>query len=631
MPFQLSPGIVTTETSLGAIVPAVATTGGAFVGDFLWGPVLSPQLISSELALVDRFSGPGANNYESWFSAANFLAYGNNERIVRVVDTAARNANALGNTTIIIRNTEDYEANGKSAQYTSSAGIAAGRYPGDLGNHLKYSLCPSANAYSNTLTATANVTSGNTTVIFSANVQTVLTVGDYIAVGSNDTLKVSAISNTNVTVAIAPSFTAVANTVVRSWEYASQFNGAPGTSAFATARGGANDEIHVVVVDADGKITGTAGTILEKYPYLSKASNAKNPDGTINFYVDAIERQSRWVFVTGHPSGATNWGSVAENTTFTLVGRPSTYTLTGGVDSGTPTTGQIEAGWDLFLQAEKYDVGLLVTGPWSATIGSYVIQNIAEVRKDCVAFVSPNKSSVVQNVGSEADAVVAWRQTLPLSSSYGVADCNWKYQYDKYNDTYRWVPVNGDIAGLCARTDMTNDPWWSPGGTTRGQIKNCVKLAWNPNQADRDTIYPAGVNPVVTFANEGTILYGDKTMLAKPDIFDRINVRRLFIVLEKSIAKASRTTLFEFNDEFTRAGFKSMVEPFLRDVKGRRGISDFLVICDASNNTAQVINSNSFVGSIIVRPAHSINFITLNFVAAPEGVLFEEIIGRGQF
>jgi phage tail sheath protein FI len=274
---------------------------------------------------------------------------------------------------------------------------------------------------------------------------------------------------------------------------------------------------------------------------------------------------------------------------------------------------------------------LVVTGPWGATVGAYVINNLAEVRKDCVAFVSPAKTDVVQQVGNEVDNVIAWRNSLPLSSSYGVADSGWKYQYDKYNDLYRWIPLNPDIAGLCARTDMTNDPWWSPAGITRGQIKNVVKLAWNPNQAERDLLYPNGVNPVVTFPNEGTILFGDKTMLAKPDAFDRINVRRLFIVLEKSISKASRTELFEFNDDFTRAGFKSMIEPFLRDVKGRRGITDFLVICDTTNNTPQVINSNNFVGTIIVRPARSINFITLSFVAAPEGIAFEEIVGTGAF
>lgn len=630
MPFQLSAGIVTTETSLAGIVPSVATTGGAFVGDFLWGPVLDPSLISNELQLVETFGKPGANNYESWFTSANFLAYGNNLRLVRVIDSSARNASATGNSTILIRNTSDFEANVKSGQLSTAAGVVAGRYPGVKGNGIKYSLCPSANAFSNTLTATANVTSGNASVIFSANVETVLTAGDYITVGSNAKLKVSAISNSNVTITAAATFSATANTVVREWEYASQFTSAPGTSTYVSSRGGSDDELHVVVVDADGSISGIAGTMLEKFPFLSKAASALNSDGTINFYVDALERQSRYVYWTGHPTGASNWGGAA-TVTFTPIARPTTVTLSGGVDSGTPTVGQIQSGYDVFLSAEKYDVGLIVTGPWNVTVGAYVINNIAEVRKDCVVFVSPTKAAVVQNVGSEADDVVSWRQTLPLSTSYAFTDSGWKYQYDKYNDTYRWLPLNGDIAGLCARTDMTNDPWWSPGGITRGQIKNCVKLAWNPTPAERDLIYINGVNPVVTFPNEGTVLWGDKTMLAKPDAFDRINVRRLFIVLEKSIAKAARTELFEFNDEFTRAGFKSMVEPFLRDVKGRRGISNFLVICDASNNTPQVINSNSFVGSIIVRPARSINFITLNFVAAPEGVLFEEIIGRGTF
>jgi len=267
---------------------------------------------------------------------------------------------------------------------------------------------------------------------------------------------------------------------------------------------------------------------------------------------------------------------------------------------------------------------LLPLGAASATVATYAINNVAETRKDCVVFVSPELSDVVDNLGSEATDVTAFRDTLP-SSSYAVLDSGWKYQYDRYNDVYRWIPLNGDTAGLAVRTDFTNDPWFSPAGFNRGQIKNVVKLAYSPSKTDRDTLYKKGVNPVVSFPGQGTILYGDKTMLTKPSAFDRINVRRLFIVLEKAIATAAKYQLFEFNDPFTRAQFRNLVEPFLRDVQGRRGITDFKVVCDESNNTGEVIDRNEFVADIFIKPARAINFISLNFIATRTGISFEEV------
>ena len=283
--------------------------------------------------------------------------------------------------------------------------------------------------------------------------------------------------------------------------------------------------------------------------------------------------------------------------------------------------------YDYFANVDGVDISLVISGPSGAAVASHLISNIGETRKDCLVFLSPEREDVVDNAGDEATDIIAYRDTL-TSSSYAVMDSGWKYQFDKYNDVYRWVPLNGDMAGLCARTDNQRDPWFSPGGTTRGVVKNVIKLAYNPTKADRDNLYVKGVNPVVTFPGEGTILFGDKTLLSRPSVFDRINVRRLFIVLEKAISRAARSSMFEFNDQFTRAQFVALIEPYLRDVQGRRGITDFRVVCDDTNNTAEIIDRNEFVGDIYIKPARSINFIQLNFVAVRTGVSFDEIVGR---
>jgi phage tail sheath protein FI len=409
------------------------------------------------------------------------------------------------------------------------------------------------------------------------------------------------------------------------WAYAGEFTDAPGTSTFVSGFGGANDELHIIVLDVTGKITGTANTILEKYEFVSKASDAKIFDGSTNYYKNVINGSSRYVWWLSHPAAGADWGSTSA-TNFDLLTNGVGVTLANG-SNGVITDGDLLRAYDRFANADSVDVNLLITGPGNSTIANYLIDNIAEVRKDCVVFISPIKSLVVNNYGDEAADCVTFRNTL-TSSSYAVLDCNWKYQFDKYNDIYRWVPLNGDIAGLCARTDQDRDPWYSPGGLNRGIIKNVVKLAWNPNKTDRDTLYVKGINPVVTFPGEGTILFGDKTLLARPSAFDRINVRRLFIVLEKSIARAARSSLFEFNDQFTRAQFVNLVEPFLRDVQGRRGIYDFRVVCDETNNTGEVIDRNEFIGDIYIKPARSINFIQLNFVAVRTGVSFDEVVGK---
>ena len=412
------------------------------------------------------------------------------------------------------------------------------------------------------------------------------------------------------------------------WAYKSNFDAAPSTSTYAASIGGSNDEVHVVVIDEDGLWTGTPGTVLEKYAFVSKASDAKKADGTNNYYKDAINTSSDYIYWMDHPAAvAANWGTAAQGKPFSSLSGAVTRSLGGGVDSLTATDGETMTAFGLFANDVQYDISLIPLGKASTTVANYVI-GIAESRLDCVVFASAQNISsgdpIIGTGSTATDAIVAYRNALP-SSSYAVLDSGYKYQYDRYNDKYRWVPLNGDTAGLCARTDYTNDPWFSPGGLNRGQIKNVVKLAHNPTKTDRDALYKAGVNPVVSFPGEGTVLFGDKTLLAKPSAFDRINVRRLFIVMEKAIATAAKFQLFEFNDGFTRAQFKNLIEPFLRDIQGRRGITDFAVKCDETNNTGQVIDANQFVADIYVKPNRSINFITLNFVAARSSISFTEL------
>ena len=616
--------------------------------------------ISDEVQLVRWFHKPDSNTYTSFFTAANFLTYGNNLKLVRVAGSSAKNASD-GTSTLLIKNQDIYETDYLDLSAAPSVGNFSARYAGDLGNSIKVSLWASSSsaAYDN-------------------------------------------------------------------WQYAAEFPGVPGTSTWATANGGVNDELHIIVIDVGGKITGVPGTVLEKFAYLSKASDAKNDDGSSNYYVNVINDRSEFIYVMHHLSTAnanvasvsivsggrghsngnlsfasadgasldalayanvdTNgvvtsvtilnkgttfvlgdditatmsvgasagnsnavfsvtlaaapysaytdattgtWGSLASGVNFSQNVNSITATLTGGVTAA-PSDGDLNLGYDIFKDSESIDVSLIMTGAHSTTVSNHVIGTVVDAqsgRRDCVVFVSPQMSDVVNDAGNEADNIVATRNDL-TSSSYVVMDSNWKKQFDKYNNVYRWVPLNGDIAGLCVATDYNRDPWFSPAGLNRGVIKNVTKLAWNPTKADRDTLYSNSVNPVVTFKGDGTVLYGDKTMTAKPSAFDRINVRRLFIVLEKAISKAAKYSLFEFNDEFTRSQFVAIVEPYLRNVKGRRGIYDYKVVCNTTNNTPEVIDRNEFVGDIYIKPARSINFIQLNFVAVRSGVAFSEIIGK---
>jgi phage tail sheath protein FI len=631
MAFQLSPGVNVSEIDLTTIVPSVATSIGGIAGNFNWGPVNEVVTISDELRLVATFGKPDTTNYEYWFSAANFLAYSNNLKVVRAANTTSTlNATANG-TGVLIQNQSDYISNREGASNTTYGPWAA-RHAGALGNSLRVSICPSSNAYSSNITVDASVTAnvaavGNTVVGVTGNPVAYLIPNDLVSFdGGESYIRVSEVNTSNVVLATALTVaTTAGNAILRKWQYADVFGVAPDTSDFVADKAGTDDEMHIIVVDEDGQFTGTANTVLEKFAFISKASDAINNDGSSNYYKTTINNLSKYIWWLGHQPGGSNYGNVSPSTAFTKPYTPYTTSLTAGA-AGTVGNAEVINAYTQFANADVVDVSLLISGPGNASVAANLI-TLAETRKDCLAFISPTRAAAVDNAGDELQDIIAFRDSL-TSSSYAVLDSGYKYQFDKYNNTYRWVPLNGDVAGICARTDLERDPWFSPGGLSRGVVRNVIKLSWNPSKAERDNLYVKGVNPIVTFAGEGTILFGDKTMLTKPSAFDRINVRRLFIVLEKSIARAARSTLFEFNDQFTRASFVNLVEPFLRDVQGRRGVTDFRVVCDETNNTPEVIDRNEFVGDIYIKPARSINYVQLNFVAVRTGVSFDEIVGR---
>ena len=641
MPFQVSPGVNISEIDLTTVIPAVSTTTGAIAGRFHWGPADTRVLVNSEDVLASQFGKPDSNNFQEWFTAANFLAYGNALYVSRVLNSA-NNANSNGWSNTIVKNSDDYENNFSSG--VSNSGDWVAKYPGTLGNSLKVSVCASTGAYSNAVTTpTFTLTADSTTVTTSANVASIVIAGDYLLAANstvNFNVQVSSVAanGTSITLVTAPknndiggaSLTTTAGDVTRRWEYYNFFDAAPGTSAFATRNGGSGDELHIAVVDEDGEVTGVRGQVLERWAAVSRANDALTENGTSNYYKEVINQQSRWLWWASHVDNMTSAGGSATSTFSNTSETPTTASLSGGSAGAEPTNAQLINGYNKFESAEDVDVSLVLGADSNQTLVTHIINNICETRLDCIGVFSPESADVVNNstyAGKEAEDAIAFRDTLP-SSSYGVIDSGWKYQYDKYNDVYRYVPMNGDTAGLMVRTDNTRDPWYSPAGFNRGNIKNVAKLSYNPKKADRDLLYKSGINPVVTFPGQGTILFGDKTMLAKPSAFDRINVRRLFIVLEKAIATSAKFTLFEFNDAFTRAQFRNLVEPFLRDVQGRRGIFDFRVVCDETNNTPEVIDRNEFIGDIYIKPARSINFIQLNFVAVRTGVEFEEIVGQ---
>ena len=666
MSFLSSPGVHVREIDLTNVVPSVATTVGAIAGPFERGPVSSITTIGSEQELVQIFGKPQGDNFEWWFTAANFLQYSDQLKVVRA-ESAIVNAGA--NSGILIRDDDHYLNSFASGQ--GSHGEWAARTAGTWGNSIGVSLCPSATAYEQNL-GSSNQTvgedaAGATTIKVDAG--TAFNVGDIISFSTADAssdatafahisgdegneYEVTAIATHDLTVRLKDDVNGQGvkavipdNTFIRRrWRFYDLFDGAPGTSDWATANGrGTGDELHVVVYDATGDISGydndVAGqrtsSVIERWANMSKNPVAKTAQGGSNYYPDVIFRGSEFIYWTDHISGGSNWGTDV-TAAYTSVTSVDSGTLTGGTDDYAVTNGELKTAYDEFEDTESLDINLVLSGPSGGVTDSAagmdthgtMITDLVEKRKDCVGFVSPARSLVVNVTSSvtQTKNVVDAFDLLP-SSSYIVYDSGYKYMYDKYNDVYRFVPLNGDIAGLCANTDKVADPWFSPAGYNRGHIRGAIKLAYNPKQNERDQLYRARINPVVNYPGQGVLLFGDKTAQSKPSAFDRINVRRLFLVLEKAIAIASKYQLFEFNDEFTRAMFRNMVEPFLREVQGRRGIFDFKVVCDATNNTGEVIDRNEFIGDIYIKPARSINFITLNFIATRTGVAFSEVGG----
>jgi len=661
MAFQVSPGVNITEIDRTGVVTQISTTTAGFAGDFKWGPVNQIKTIDSENALVKEFGKPQEGNYLSFFSAANFLGYGAALQVVRASDSAAYAAGTDGGETAnLFWNDELYNelTNYGSQEAADFTSVLAAKYPGKLGNTLKISYSDNLErgftfaalvngAGANGITwgtgsATIGITGNDT-----ANQIAKAVVGDYlkfITTSGNYEFPITAIntagSNT-ITVSVSGNTAAIGaalsgqSTAYAVWQYSKFIPYSVGTSSLASSRNYTNDEIAFAIIDEDGAISGAPNTVLETF-VGSKASNALLADGTNNYYANVLQasQYTRWL---KHPTAS--GGDLDIGATFDSVPVASglgdfdtlsanVYASLGGGTDPVPTEGDIMTAYDLFADTDNVDVSLLLQGGNNTNVAKYII-DLADARKDCVAFVSPELADVKDKTPTEAyENVIDFKKNvLNKNTSYAMLDSGWKYQYDKYYDTYRWLPLNADMAGLCARTDVLDEPWFSPAGYNRGQIRNVIKLAFNPTKALRDGLYSNSINPVISQPGQGTLLFGDKTLLSKPSAFDRINVRRLFIVLEKAIATAAKYSLFEFNDAFTRSQFRSMVEPFLRDVQSRRGITDFLVKCDESNNTSEVIDSNRFVADIFVKPARSINFIQLNFIATKTGVSFTEVGG----
>jgi len=588
-----SPAIIVKEIDLTGVVPNVQTTTGAFVGNFRWGPVQEATLIPTETSLVERFATPDSDNTEDFHSAAYFLRYASTLQIVREVTDVAKNAfdnNSASPSAPLIKNLDHFD-NQETALLNSDHTFIA-KYPGTLGNSLVVSY-----------------------------------------IGANS----------------------ASDSSFDNWAYASEFDAPPLTSDFASARGASNDEIHLVVVDQGGEFTGTKGTVLERYPFVSLAKNALNADGSTNYVKDVIRNSSEYIYMGGfgqdHATIAAN-AHVADSDfsidvetdaadgvdfelalavrTPTINFRDKTFSLEGGVASADLTTSEYATGFDLFEDVDQIQVDFLIAPGMNSrsdqtTIVNDLVSIAQSTRKDCVAVTSPARSDIVA-ASAPVTNTVTTADTF-TKSSYLFMDNNYLKVYDKYNDQFIHIPAASSTAGIMAASDLNTAPWYSPAGPRRGQYLGITALSYSPNKSERDTLYKAGVNPIANIPGQGVLLFGDKTKLSRPSAFDRINVRRLFLAIERAIAIAARNVLFEFNDEFTRAEFVNVIEPFLREIQGRRGITDFRVVCDETNNTPAVVDRNEFIANIFIKPARSINFITLNFVAVRTGVDFEEVVG----
>ena len=568
-----SPAVVVKEIDLTGGVPNVQSTTGAIVGNFRWGPAEQRVAVANEAELVEKFASPDTTTTIDFHNAAYFLRYSSSAQVVREVSNAAKNAHAstgqTGSASLsaqMVKNSDDFDA--QQGALDSDGFTFVAKYPGALGNSLRVSICP-----------------------------------------ANDS-------------------------AFDAWTYKSSFDAAPGTSSYASGKSATEDEMHIAVVDVNGEFTGTAGSVLETFPFVSQASGARNDDGTDNYALNAINERSQYVWMVGFDSNYSNGGTAATSgKDFNSLNAHTHYNFTGGANSNALGTTEILQGFDLFEDKDTVEVDFLIapgmgTSIEQRTIVNDLVSTAQQTRKDCVVVTSPARDDVVNLTSASdiTDNIVATANTLN-NSSYLIMDGNYLKVYDKYNDQYIHIPAASSTAGLMAATDINRAPWFSPAGGRRGQYLGITSISWTPTKAQRDTLYKAGVNPVANIPGQGTILFGDKTMLARPSAFDRINVRRLFLVLERAIARAAENVLFEFNDEFTRAEFVNIIEPVLREVKGRRGITDFKVVADETNNTAEVIDRNEFVASIFIKPARSINYVTLNFVAVRTGVDFEEVVG----
>ena len=655
----LSPGVEIQERDLTiGSIETVEVNVGAIAGAFAKGPVLTPVRISSESQLIETFGEPTDANAETWWTAASFLSYGGVLDVVRASTSGQLSASDDAVTspyTLSIPTKEVYEAT-----YFDAAANPfkwAARDVGAEANAIRVAVIDKGADVSLTLDGALATTTVGTQIANTAG-----TKSGYIYAWDGSGNTVSIITSDTWTTAdiVENGVTDLNVTSVSSWyDQQNVFTGLswnaiaprPGTSPYVAARGGSSDEFHIAVWDATGAITGAPNTLLEKFTYVSKANNAKTTQGAVNYYPQVVLDRSNYVYWGAHETavydvsanqaatggniaGTSNAGSDS-TTTFDLFGAPTSYTFQKGAESLGATSGEILTALQEFADPETVQIDYLIAGPGdsssktnSQSIASSVL-TIAAGRKDCVAFISPFRGDVVgvTNSSTQTNNVVDFYSGL-ASTSFGVFDNTWKYVYDRFADKYRYIPVCGDVAGLCAATTANGLPWFSPAGLNRGAIRNAVKLAYSPTKSERDKLYQNRINPVTSLPGQGILLFGDKTALASPSAFDRINVRRLFNVIEKTIGNAAKGVLFELNDEFTRNNFKNVVEPYLRGIQAERGITDFLVVCDETNNTGAVIDANEFKADFYIKPARSINFITLTFIATRTGVSFEEVTPR---
>ena len=656
----LSPGVEIQERdlTLGSI-ETVEVNVGAIAGQFTKGPVLTPVRISSESQLIDTFGEPTDLNAETWWTAASFLSYGGVLDVVRCSTSGQLTASDDAVTspyTLAINTKEEYEATYFSA--TANPFKWAARDVGSESNAIRVAVIDSGADVSLKLDGALTTTTVGTQIQ-----DTTAAKSGYIYAWDGGTNTVSIITSDTWTTSdvVDNGVTDLNVTTVSDWYDAqtvytglnwSSIAPRPGTSPYVSARGGSNDEMHIAVYDATGGLTGSPNTLLEKHTYVSKANNGKTSQGAGNYYPQVVLEKSNYIYwgshetavydvsanqaVTGGNIAGTNNAGSDSTTTFDLFGAPTSYTFIKGAEAAAgASSGEIISALQEFADPETVQIDYLLQGPGDSANKTNTqsvaaaILTIASSRKDCVAFCSPYKGDVVgvTNSATQTQNVVDFYNTLQ-STSFGVFDNTWKYVYDRFADKYRYIPCNGDVAGLCASTTANGLPWFSPAGLNRGAIRNAVKLAYSPTKSERDTLYQKRINPITSLPGQGIVLFGDKTALASPSAFDRINVRRLFNVIEKTIGNAAKGVLFELNDEFTRNNFKNVVEPYLRGVQAERGITDFLVVCDDTNNTGAVIDANEFKADFYIKPARSINFITLTFVATRTGVSFEEVVPR---